>query len=443
MDPGPPSPDTILYAAAEALRNEGRVSGFKFVNPSTGVTSRRLPNGAMMAYRHMDAEPGWVYFEAVARGGISLSDDGLSLLRAYVNDVARLSYNGGLNAFELDRLLSSMHMELSREISVSDRKITGRFPADEMGQFMQLATMFFEGSRPDEETFGRYRSMVSGCAPYAMRSPEKVFGMLHNRDVRSGYGLETSVPDIADLDYLAALKFVNTLFSNAADFTFIFVGDFDEQDLLSSAYRTLSALPGRRNAVRKEENRRFFIASYDDEEVVRVPMEFPRRLNSCKLTIPSDLNMEDRVLSEVTAKVIEREVIRQLSLKGILADAQRRFYRYPEEVLTIDFHFTTYEDVPDMGGMFVEIVENLAYRGVSDNEVDGVRRNMVLRDRLQETVDYSWWSRLLRSRYIDRKDFYTRREAALDSLTAVEVNEALYKVLDTGRISLLTVAPEE
>lgn len=99
--------------------------------------------------------------------------------------------------------------------------------------------------------------MVSGCAPYAMRSPEKVFGMLHNRDVRSGYGLETSVPDIADLDYLAALKFVNTLFSNAADFTFIFVGDFDEQDLLSSAYRTLSALPGRRNAVRKEENRRF------------------------------------------------------------------------------------------------------------------------------------------------------------------------------------------
>lgn len=443
VDPGPPSPDTILYAAAEALRNENRVSGFKFVNPSTGVTSRRLPNGAMMAYRHMDAEPGWVYFEAVARGGISLSDDGLSLLRAYVNDVARLSYNGGLNAFELDRLLSSMHMELSREISVSDRKITGRFPADEMGQFMQLATMFFEGSRPDEETFGRYRSMVSGCAPYAMRSPEKVFGMLHNRDVRSGYGLETSVPDIADLDYLAALKFVNTLFSNAADFTFIFVGDFDEQDLLSSAYRTLSALPGRRNAVRKEENRRFFIASYDDEEVVRVPMEFPRRLNSCKLTIPSDLNMEDRVLSEVTAKVIEREVIRQLSLKGILADAQRRFYRYPEEVLTIDFHFTTYEDVPDMGGMFVEIVENLAYRGVSDNEVDGVRRNMVLRDRLQETVDYSWWSRLLRSRYIDRKDFYTRREAALDSLTAVEVNEALYKVLDTGRISLLTVAPEE
>lgn len=443
VEPGPPSPDTILYAAAEALRNEGRVSGFKFVNPSTGVTSRRLPNGAMMAYRHMDAEPGWVYFEAVARGGISLSDDGLSLLRAYVNDVARLSYNGGLNAFELDRLLSSMHMELSREISVSDRKITGRFPADEMGQFMQLATMFFEGSRPDEETFGRYRSMVSGCAPYAMRSPEKVFGMLHNRDVRSGYGLETSVPDIADLDYLAALKFVNTLFSNAADFTFIFVGDFDEQDLLSSAYRTLSALPGRRNAVRKEENRRFFIASYDDEEVVRVPMEFPRRLNSCKLTIPSDLNMEDRVLSEVTAKVIEREVIRQLSLKGILADAQRRFYRYPEEVLTIDFHFTTYEDVPDMGGMFVEIVENLAYRGVSDNEVDGVRRNMVLRDRLQETVDYSWWSRLLRSRYIDRKDFYTRREAALDSLTAVEVNEALYKVLDAGRISLLTVAPEE
>ena len=442
VEPGPPVQDTLLRAAGIAMEDV-KVPALKFVNPSTGVTSRRLPNGAMMAYRQMDAELGWVYFEAVARGGVSLAGDSLSLLRAYIDDVARFSVNGGLNAFALDRLLASMHMELKREVSVSERKISGRFPAEYMDRFVRLATMFFSGSEPDEETFARYRDMVSGCAPYAMRSPEKIFEMLHGRDIRSGYGLEVSTPDITELDYAAALRFVNVLFSNAADFTFIFVGDFDEQDLLSSTYRTLAALPGHRTALHREENRRFFIASYDDEEVVRVPMESPRRLHSCKLTIPSYLNIEDRVLSEVTAKVIEREVIRQLSLRGILADAQRRFYRYPEEVLTIDFHFTTYMDIPDMGGMFADIVEALAYRGVSANEVDGVRRNMVLQDHLQEAVDYSWWSRLLRNRYIDRKDFYTRRQAALDSLTDVQVNEALYQVLDAGRISLLSVVPEE
>lgn len=443
VDPGPVGMDTVLYAATRTLMESRRIPEQKVVNASTGVTSRRLPNGATMAYRYMDVEPGWVHFEAVARGGVSLADRNLSLLRSYAGDVARLSVNGGLNAFELDRLLDVFHMELGREISVSERKITGRFPVEEMEQFMQLASMYFDGSEPDEETFDKYRKMVSGCAPYSRNSPENLFHMLHMRDVRSGYGVETGAPDIAGLDYLEALEFVNTLFSNAADFTFIFVGDFNEQKLLSTAYDIIGGLPGRRSVQRRSENSRFFIASYDDEEVVRIPMEFPRRLNSCKLTIPSDLNMEDRVLSEVTAKIIEREVIRRLSLRGILADAQRRFYRYPEEVLTIDFHFTTYEEVPDMGGMFADIVEDLAYRGVSDNEVDAVRRNLLLIDDLQERVDFEYWKRILRSRYIDRKDFYTRRESAMEALTGDQVREELYRVLDEGRISLLSVAPEE
>ena len=225
------------------------------------------------------------------------------------------------------------------------------------------------------------------------------------------------------LDYMETLEFVNSLFSNAAEFSFIFVGDFDEQQLLNSVYTTLAELPGRSvSSISREENRAFFIASYDDEEVVHVPMEFPRRLHSCKLTFPSDLNVEDRALSEVTARVIEREVIRQLSLRGILADASQRFYRYPEEVLTIDFHFSTYGEVPDIGGIFADIVEALAYRGISSSEVDGVRRNIILKDELRERVDVDWWRSLMRNRYVDRKDFYTRREAALNAVTAEQVN---------------------
>ena len=443
VDPGPPSPDTILYAAAEALRNESRVSGFKFVNPSTGVTSRRLPNGAVLAYRRMTQDPGRVYFEAVARGGVSLAEDGLDVLRHYVNDVADMSVVGGMDMYDRNKLADILQLELSRNISVGERRIAGSFPAGSEMQFLELVSMCFRGSESDAETFGKYRRMVSGCRPYSMRSPERVFENLHMRDVRSGYGSRTEVPPIDSLDYTSALDFVNSLFSNPGEFSFIFVGDFDEQALLEAAYSTLAVLPGRSVNQRQEENRTFFIASYDDEEVVSVPMEFPRRLHSCRLTIPSALSMDDRVLSEITARVIEREVIRRLSLRGILADAQQRFYRYPEEVLTIDFHFTTYEDIPDMGSIFTDILDDLAERGVSSNEVDGVRRNIQLSDALMEKVDYDYWTRVMRSRYIDRKDFYTRRKSALEAVTADQVCMALRQVLDKGRISLLSVVPEE
>ena len=49
----------------------------------------------------------------------------------------------------------------------------------------------------------------------------------------------------------------------------------------------------------------------------------------------------------------------------------------------------------------------------------------------------------MRNRYVDRKDFYTRREAALNAVTAEQVNGTLLRILEEGRISRLSVVPEE
>ena len=414
-----------------------------FVNKSTGVVSRRLPNGAVVAFRKMDAEPGMVYFTAVARGGVSLSGDSLAVLRKYINDVARISLVGKMNMYGMQRFQDSLGVSLERTVSVGERRLSGSFPVGRMEDFLDIVAMYFEGSEPDYRTFDKFRRMEEGCGPYALNSPEKVFQALRQRDIRSMSGVLTAEEaGISELDYDAALKFVNALFSNVSEFSFIFVGDFEENDLLRSAYASLSGLPGRRAGLGRSENSSFFIASYDAAEEVRVPMSFPRWLYSCKLTVPSELTVEDRMLSEVTGKVVEREVIRQLSLRGILAEAERRFYRYPEEVMTVEFSFTTAEPVEDVEDIFADILVNLAENRVSDGEVAGVKRNMALKDKLRESRDYKYWEAVLRNRFVDMKDFYTRRSAALDAVTAKQVNEYLYTILEEGSLSTLSVVPE-
>lgn len=416
----------------------------RFVNKSTGVVSRRLPNGAVVAFRKMDAEPGMVYFTAVARGGVSLSGDSLAVLRKYINDVARISLVGKMNMYGMRRFQDSLGVSLERTVSVGERRLSGSFPVGRMEDFLDIVAMYFEGSEPDYQTFDKFRRMEEGCGPYALNSPEKVFQALRQRDIRSMSGVLTAEEEagISELDYDAALKFVNALFSNVSEFSFIFVGDFEENDLLRSAYASLSGLPGRRAGLGRSENSSFFIASYDAAEEVRVPMSFPRWLYSCKLTVPSELTVEDRMLSEVAGKVIEREVIRQLSLRGILAEAERRFYRYPEEVMTVEFSFTTAEPVEDVEDIFADILVNLAENRVSDGEVAGVKRNMALKDKLRESRDYKYWEAVLRNRFVNMKDFYTRRSAALDAVTAKQVNEYLYTILEEGSLSTLSVVPE-
>ncbi len=444
VNPGPyvekyfPRRSSQEYAAGSITERNS------FVNKSTGVVSRRLPNGAVVAFRKMDAEPGMVYFTAGARGGVSLSGDSLAVLRKYINDVARISLVGKMNMYGMQRFQDSLGVSLERTVSVGERRLSGSFPVERMEDFLDIVAMYFEGSEPDYRTFDKFRRMEEGCGPYALNSPEKVFQALRQRDIRSMSGVLTAEEEagISELDYDAALKFVNALFSNVSEFSFIFVGDFEENDLLRSAYASLSGLPGRRAGLGRSENSSFFIASYDAAEEVRVPMSFPRWLYSCKLTVPSELTVEDRMLSEVAGKVIEREVIRQLSLRGILAEAERRFYRYPEEVMTVEFSFTTAEPVEDVEDIFADILVNLAENRVSDGEVAGVKRNMALKDKLRESRDYKYWEAVLRNRFVDMKDFYTRRSAALDAVTAKQVNEYLYTILEEGSLSTLSVVPE-
>lgn len=347
--------------------------------------------------------------------------------------------------YGMQRLQDSLGVSLERTVSVGERRLSGSFPVERMEDFLDIVAMYFEGAEPDYGTFGKFRRMKEGCEPYALNSPEKVFQALRQRDVRtmSGELMAEEEAGIAGLDYDAALRFVNALFSNVSEFSFIFVGDFEENDLLRAVYASLSGLPGRRAGLGRSENSGFFIASYDAAEEVRVPMSFPRRLYSCKLTVPSELTVEDRMLSEVAGKVIEREVIRQLSLRGILAEAERRFYRYPEEVMTVEFRFTTAGPVEDVEDMFADILVSMAEKGVSKGEVAGVKRNMALKDRLRESRDYRYWESVLRNRFVNMKDFYTRRSAALDAVTADQVNDLLFTVLDEGSLSTLSVIPEE
>lgn len=132
VDPEPPAADTMLYRIKESLTTAKKQKDAfrqKFVNPSTGVISRRLPNGATLAYRKMTRDPGRVYFEAVARGGVSLAEDRLAQLRRNINDVARMSLVGGMNMFERGRLMDALQLSVERHVSVSERRISGSFAA--------------------------------------------------------------------------------------------------------------------------------------------------------------------------------------------------------------------------------------------------------------------------------------------------------------------------
>lgn len=413
---------------------------------SDDVHSRRLRNGVNVAYKKMVQQPSWIEFEAVSRGGISLSEENHEMLGEYLNDIARINLTGGYNYAEIEEIQRGSYFSLHREISLDETKLVGRFHKDYIEEFMKMLQLYFEECAPDEDAFNKYFAMKEECAPFASNSPAAKFQRASTNNIITGdrqYNLgDTAL--LKQLDYYSAINFINTLYSNPAEFSFIFVGDIPEFDLFKNVRKYIASMPTEKVLKRRTESRSISIAGYDKIEVEKIPMEFPRALHSCKLTFPYDMNIDDRALAEVVSKIIQRHLGRKLSMDGIIINSDMTFLRYPQEVVMLDFSFSTYNSFdPDyLEDRFAEIIMELAENGVTSNEVSSVKKNLKARTTFQQENSFEYWKQMLKYRFVSQKDFYTKRNDAIDAVNASRVNQMLQDILSTGNITLHSVLAE-
>ncbi len=417
-----------------------------FVNKSTGVVSRRLSNGAVMAYKPLQDTNEWIYFEAFAPGGISLLDHELLKYSEHIENVARLCKIKGQDIFQRVQTNNAMNIEIDRKINIEDRRITGKFHKSYIHEFMQLVNDFFQGSDPDEVTFEKYRKMKMSSIPYKNNSPQRVLDGYASNDVKireTGPAVSDSML-LADMDYSLLLESINMLFTDASDFTFAFVGDVSDRQMMHSVEETIELLGHRRSTLKKTPGDDFYIARYDQTKEVTVPMNSPRVLGSYKITFPSQFTMEERIGSRIAAKIIEREAVRTLAENGIIATASGRFIRYPQEAMTLELRFEAgYPSDLNLEFLFSDILKRLSVRKVSAAEIKIIRDNIKLREKYQAEHNSEYWLRVLRSRYLDRKDFHSRRDAALDAVTAADIEKILKQCTEEGVVSLISVIPEK
>ncbi len=442
----PLEPDTIplLKVNIPAVKKESFLDKI-FVNKSTGVVSRRLSNGAIMAYKPLNNTNEWIYFEAFARGGMSLLDNELLRWSDHIDNVAELCNINGLNAFDRKQMNSAMHLEINRKIGIDDRRITGKFHKSYIYEFMQLVTQYFQGSTPDDETFEKYRSVMMSSLPYKYNSPQTVLDEYAGDDIKirqTGPELSDSAL-IADMDYHLLLDYVNRLFTDASDFTFTFVGDVFDRQMMHSVEGIIALLGQRRSGLPTSANDDFYIARYDLVQDRGVPMNTPRMISSYKLTFPSQFTLEEHIASRIAAKILEREAIRELAENGIIATAASRFLRYPQEAMTLEIRFESdYPAETNLENLFNGILERLSVKKVSPEEIKIIRDNIKLKEKYQAAHNAEYWKRVLRSRYLDRKDFHSRRDAALDAVSAEDIENLLKQCAEEGVVSLISVIPE-
>ncbi len=455
-----PSSDRLLqvYNTALNMKKDPRVSlptltsfAKKEIVPGTIVTETKEPisnsslwmlsNGANVIFKQTQTEPKKVHFMAVAKGGLSLCPGVSPFMEKYINEIVALGTLGGENSVAVSKMKKDLGIELEKNFSLSLSKLEGKTFSSYLPKLMELAYLNFRESGADAEAFASFKEQKKNLFRFVSNNPEMVFADSLECELYMGNRASLDYSSILDTtNYSKVADFISESFSNAANFTFIIVGDADEVQLKELVCKYIASLPGNIN---KRESWRvlpFYFSKRDKDNHFTMPMEYPRSLYDYTLFFPVPFNVENRIISGIVSQAIEREVVSCMADLGITVRTKNSFKKYPEEFMTIDFSFVTNEYSHKNVEKIGEILSALSEKGISSEELQRVKSGLKAQFIFREKADNSFWAEILENRFIYGKDMYSRYLSTLDSLTVETINAALKGYIKESNRHLLTMS---
>ena len=199
-----------------------------------GGTQYTFENGVKIITKKTDFQKDSIVIYGGSKGGnYQLKEEDVTSSKVAV-EYAYLSGFGGKTYNQISKILSSKNMGLNFGIGNTEEYFSGSANADSIESVLQMINLAFEQPQFTEEGWatliGQYNQIAEtyGARPFQVFS-DKLKETLYGKNV---YISPMNKEWVASLDAKKAERIYKERFGNAADFTFVFVGDFDEKKLV-------------------------------------------------------------------------------------------------------------------------------------------------------------------------------------------------------------------
>ncbi|MCK5737145.1 MAG: insulinase family protein, partial [Spirochaetaceae bacterium] len=214
--------------------------------PGTGVEQWTLSNGAVVLLKKTDFKSNEILFQAFSKGGYSLIDDEDYISAQFAVDAVN---QGGLGEFSADHLrkaLAGRNLSLSPYMQDSYEGFSGGSTPEDLETMLQLLYLNQTEPRRDESAWNALLFRTGEALKNRDSSPMVLYSdllwkTLYNDHFRSR---PLTLEKLSEANLDKALDIFSQRFSDASDFTYFFVGDFDTEELKPLVERWIGGLPG-------------------------------------------------------------------------------------------------------------------------------------------------------------------------------------------------------
>jgi zinc protease len=420
------------------------------VRADVGITEWTLSNGVKVILKPTTLKADEILFRAFSPGGTSLvADDEL----IWAEPAAALISSSGLGSFsriELGKMLAGKIANVGPYVGALDEGLSGSASAKDLETMFQLIYMTFTEPRADKDVFEVMKSQTKMMLGNMRSNPNFLFQEALNEALTQNHPRErTPTPDMLDkMDLDKALAFYKDRFSDAGDFTFVFVGTFDPATLRPLIERYVASLPstGRKETF-KDHNVRTPLTVV--EKRVEKGLE-PQSHSRVVFTGPFQYNQEQRIVIRAAASILQtrlREILRE-DLGGTYSvSATAGYDKVPTQQYNLTIDFGSSPDRADelMKRVFAEI-EAFKSSGPTEKQVADAKEGFV-RDYETNIKNNGYLLQQIALKYQFNEDnelpVLFDLPAWYNRLTAAAIQDAAKLYLNTQRYVKVTLMPEK
>lgn len=403
-------------------------------NATLGYKELTLSNGATVILKKTDYKTDEIQMTAFSKGGSCLyGEKDFSNLKV-MRYMGNLSGLGNFSNNELQKALAGKQCAVGFNMNVTRSNVTGHTTPKDIETFLQLVYLNFTSVAKDSLSYESFMGQLKLVLPSQGLQPEYAFEDSLSTVIYSGnprYKI-LGESDINKISYDRCLEIIKERTANAANYTFVFVGNYDEATLLPLIEQYIASLPAKKadNVVIKDVNT-FFKGNKK--------LDFKRKMESPKPQLanmyyaPAENTRKNDVLMRYTSEVLSNEMLKQ-----VREDASAAYHCSAScginligstPLVTLNTSAPISEPSKlDMAAELMKKIVNDAAEKVDPDKVTKVKENMLKEAEISFKNNNFWMSAIVDWKLYG-KDNYTDYKKLIENVKPEDISSYIKNVI--------------
>ena len=405
-----------------------------------------LSNGAKVVLKKTDFKADEINMMAVAKGGTSVYGNDKAADLMFMPAVLEQHGLGNFTNSDLTKLMAGKQVSLKVAFEDYVRSLYGNTTPKDLKTYMEMIYMTFTGLTVTPDEFAAMQNLYKGLIQNQEQNPSFVFQkkvqeFLYTSPNKQVFG----VSDIEKANRENILSIIHEQLANAADFTFVFSGNFDETELKKLVEQYIASLPSVKG--KKQElkyNSAVEIKSGSEEKDFTMKMEVPQGSAAVIISGKMPYSFKNRLMASMSAQIISTRLLNEVREKeGAVYSIYTQGSQDRLSEVSVTYQ-TIFQVKPEKKDRALEIIrsefEKLAKETPAE-ELDKVKEFMVKQYAENEHTN-SYWCSMMAGNELKPAEVFAQAEKAILSVTPKELSEYVNKVMKQNNYRVLVMMPE-